>query len=165
MSERRQWLGTLIRVALGVIFVWASWHKLTDPYSNVQAVRAYELLAEPWPKYVGYLMPVVEVLVGVCLLTGLITRVTAVFAAGMMVAFIFGIIWVWSHGIEIDCGCFGTGGPKPGAKDRYPWDIARDVGFFLMSAYLIVWPRTKLAIDNLLFRRTPERILDGQEVH
>ena len=55
--------------------------------------------------------------------------------------------------------------PKPGAKDRYPWDIARDVGFLAMAGYLIVWPRTKVAVDNLLFRRTPERILDGQEVH
>lgn len=165
MSDRREWLGTLIRVALGVIFIWASWHKLADPYANVQAVKAYEILPYPWFKIVGYTLPVAEVLIGICLITGLITRVTAVLAALSMVVFIAGIISVWVRGINIDCGCFGTGGADPNAQEKYPWEIARDTGFFLMAAYLVVWPRTKLAIDNLIFRRPLERILDGEEVH
>jgi len=165
VSDRREWLGTLIRVALGVIFIWASWHKLADPYSNVQAVKAYELLPAPWFRIVGYTLPIVEVLIGVCLITGVITRVTAVFAALSMAVFIFGIISVWVRDININCGCFGDGGYDPNAQDKYPWEVARDSLFFLMAAYLVVWPRTKLAVDNLLFPRRDERILDGEEVH
>ena len=161
------WIGLVVRVVLGGFILYASWSKLVDPYSSVASVRAYDLLPETLVKIVGYSLPIVELLVGLCLVLGLITRVTAVFAAGLMVVFVAGIISVWARGMEIDCGCFGDGGPQPGASEQYPWEIARDVGFFLMAGWLILWPKTKYAVDNLLFRdpgSTPERILDVQEV-
>lgn len=154
----------MIRLVLGGFILWASLSKLTDPYASVLSVRAYELLPEPLVKLVGYSLPLVELLVGLCLVIGLITRVTAVFAAGLMVVFVIGIASVWARGMEIDCGCFGDGGPKPGASAQYPWEIARDVGFFLMAGWLILWPRTKYAVDSLLFRSPSERIPDVEQV-
>jgi hypothetical protein len=59
---------------------------------------------------------------------------------------------VWARGIEIDCGCFGGGGPKEGAASSYPWEIARDVALLLASAYVVLLRRTRLALDNVLFR-------------
>ncbi|HQR26843.1 MAG TPA: MauE/DoxX family redox-associated membrane protein [Nocardioides sp.] len=158
------WIGLVIRLVLGGFILWASLAKLTDPYASVVSVRAYDLLPEPLVKLVGYSLPVVELLVALCLLLGLITRVTAVFAAGLMVVFVIGIASVWARGMEIDCGCFGSGGPQPGASSKYPWEIARDVGFFLMAGWLFLWPRTRYALDNLLFPRTLERIPDAEEV-
>jgi uncharacterized membrane protein YphA (DoxX/SURF4 family) len=159
------WIGLVSRLVLGGFIQVASWSKLVNPYSSVVSVRAYDLLPETMVKVVGYSLPIVELLVGLCLVLGLITRVTAIFAAGLMVVFVAGIISVWARGMEIDCGCFGDGGPQPGASEKYPWEIARDVGFFLMAAWLVLWPKTKYALDNLLFRSTPERILDVEEVH
>jgi uncharacterized membrane protein YphA (DoxX/SURF4 family) len=158
------WIGLVIRLVLGGFILWASLSKITDPYASVASVRAYDLLPEPLVKLLGYSLPLVELLVGVCLILGLITRVTAVFAAGLMVMFVIGIASVWARGMEIDCGCFGDGGPKPGASKMYPWEIARDVGFFLMAAWLIAWPRTKYAVDDLIFRHTPERTPDVEQV-
>ncbi|MEZ5097011.1 MAG: MauE/DoxX family redox-associated membrane protein [Nocardioides sp.] len=165
MTDVKQWIGLAGRLVLGGVILAASWHKLFDPYASVVAVRAYDLLSEPLVKLVGYSLPVVELLVGLCLVLGLITRVTGVFAAGLMVVFIIGIASVWARGMEIDCGCFGTGGPKPGASEQYPWEIARDVGLFLLAAWLVAWPKTKYALDNLLLHRSPERIVDVEEVH
>lgn len=165
MSEWKQWTGLVVRLVLGGVLLAASWHKLLDPYASVLAVRAYDLLPEPLVKLVGYSLPIVEVLVGLCLVVGLITRVSAVFAGGLMVVFIIGIASVWARGMEIDCGCFGDGGAKPGASADYPWEIARDVSLFLMAAWLFVFPKTKFAVDNLLLHRSPERILDVEEVH
>lgn len=164
MSERKEWFGLILRLVLGGVLFYASLSKLADPYQNVQSVRAYELLNGTWSKLLGYGLPLVEVLVGICLIVGLITRVSGVFAAGLMAMFIFGIASVWIRGININCGCFGDGGYDPNASDKYPWEIARDVGLFAMGVWLMIWPRTKLALDNLIFRRTPERILDGQAV-
>ncbi len=165
MSEWKQWTGLVVRLVLGGVLLAASWHKVLDPYGSVLAVRAYDLLPEPLVKLLGYSLPLVEVLVGLCLVLGLITRVSAVFAAGLMVMFIIGIASVWARGMEIDCGCFGNGGAKPGASADYPWEIARDVGLFLMAAWLFVFPKTKFSVDNLLLHRSPERILDVEEVH
>ena len=70
-------------------------------------------------------------------------------------AFIIGIASVWARGIQIDCGCFGGGGFDADATAKYPWEIARDVGLLLLSLLLVWRPRTRLALDNLLFRARP----------
>jgi hypothetical protein len=56
----------------------------------------------------------------------------------------------------------GGGGADPDAISKYPWEIARDVALFAASAYLVVGPRSALALDTWLFPRTP-RELDREE--
>ena len=62
-----------------------------------------------------------------------------------------------SRGLEIECGCFGGGGYDANATGDYPWEIARDVGLLLASAFLVVRPRTRRSLDALLFR-TPQPV-------
>ncbi len=93
----------------------------------------------------------VEVVVGACLLLGLLTRVSGVVSAVLQLAFIVGIASVWARGISISCGCFGNGGPDPNAASQYPWEIARDVGLLALSLFVVWLPRTPYAVDNLLF--------------
>ena len=81
-------------------------------------------------------------------------------SALLFAAFIIGIASVWARGIEIDCGCFGGGGSDADAASKYPWEIARDVGLLLLSAYLVWQGRTRLALDNLLFRPRTDADLD-----
>ncbi len=38
------------------------------------------------------------------------------------------------------------------ATDKYPGEIARDVGLLLLSLWLVWRPRTKLALDSYIFR-------------
>ena len=152
------WIGLVIRLVLGGFILWASLSKITDPYASVASVRAYDLLPEPLVKLLGYSLPLVELLVGVCLILGSASPVSprssppASWSCSSSAS-----PSVWARGMEIDCGCFGDGGPKPGASKMYPWEIARDVGFFLMAAWLIAWPRTKYALDDLLFRQHPRK--------
>ena len=47
---------------------------------------------------------------------------------------------------------------------QYALDIARDVGLLLLSLWLVIWPRTKFALDNLLFP-SYERLSDGEQDH
>ena len=100
---------------------------------------------------VGRLLPIVEVVIGVCLVVGLLTRWTALVSALLFVAFIIGISAAWARGLQIDCGCFGGGGYDADATAKYPWEIARDVGLLLLSTWLVIWPRTRFALDPLLF--------------
>jgi uncharacterized membrane protein YphA (DoxX/SURF4 family) len=109
---------------------------------------------------VGHLLPVLEIVVGACLVLGLLTRVAAAVSAALFVAFIIGIASVWARGISIDCGCFGGGGYVKDAASKYPWEIARDVGLLLLSAYLVWLRRTRLALDNVLFPARSDGELD-----
>ena len=146
-----RWLGVLARLVLGGVWLWAGLAKLPHPETSVSAVRAYQLLPTGMADTVGRVLPMVEVVLGACLVLGLLVRFTGVLSALLMVAFLIGIISVWSRGIEINCGCFGNGGPNPNASEKYPWEIARDTGLLLVSLFLVWRPRTALAADTLLF--------------
>jgi uncharacterized membrane protein YphA (DoxX/SURF4 family) len=151
----REWLGLLLRVVVGVVWIVAGALKLPDPAQSVAAVRAYQLLPGTWATPVGQLLPVIEVVIGLMLVVGLLTRGAAVLSSVLFVAFIVGIASVWARGITIDCGCFGGGGADPDAASQYPWEIARDVAL-LAASLVVAWlPSTRLSLDAALFRRTP----------
>jgi uncharacterized membrane protein YphA (DoxX/SURF4 family) len=146
-----RWLGLIARVVLGGVWLWAGLAKLPHPDASVSAVRAYQLLPAGLAETVGHVLPMLEVVLGGCLVVGLLVRFSGALSALLLVAFLIGMISVWSRGIEIDCGCFGDGGPNPNASSQYPWEIARDTGLLALSLFLAWLPRTRLSADNLLF--------------
>jgi uncharacterized membrane protein YphA (DoxX/SURF4 family) len=151
MRSRAGWAGLIARLVVGGVWVVAGVLKLPDPAENVRAVRAYRLLPEPVVPLVGHTLPLLEVLVGICLLVGLLTRMSAVLSAVMLMAFVVGISSAWARGLQIECGCFGGGaGPTANATAKYPWEIARDVGLLLLSLWLVRRPWSPWAADNRL---------------
>jgi uncharacterized membrane protein YphA (DoxX/SURF4 family) len=147
----KEWLGTGARLVTGGVWIWAGLLKLPHPEQSVAAVRAYQLLPGDVATTVGHLLPVLEVVIGGCLVLGLLTRGAALVSGLLFAAFVVGIASVWARGITIDCGCFGGGGYDPDAASKYPWEIARDVGLLVLSGYLVWQGRTRLALDSWLF--------------
>jgi uncharacterized membrane protein YphA (DoxX/SURF4 family) len=156
-------IGLLARLALGGVMLVAGVLKVTKPEVSARAVQAYQLLPFDLATYVGYGLPILEVVLGLLLVAGLFTRASAAVAGVLLVAFIIGIASAWARGLSIDCGCFGGGGFDADAAEKYPWEIARDVGLLALSLWLVWRPRTRFALDNVLFRPA-ERILDVEEV-
>lgn len=160
--QATRWASLVIRVVVGLVWIYAGALKLPDPGASVDAVRAYQLLPGETAVTVGHLLPVPEVVVGVMLVLGVLLRAAAVASAVLFVAFIIGIASVWARGIEIDCGCFGGGGYDPNATSKYPWEIARDAGLLALSLALLWLPRSPWALDALIFATT--RIDDDSDV-
>ncbi|HEX2895885.1 MAG TPA: MauE/DoxX family redox-associated membrane protein [Marmoricola sp.] len=158
----KRWIGFLARLVVGAVWLAAGYEKFSDPAGTVRAVRAFQLLPESVVPTFGHLLPVAEIVMGVCLLVGVLTRVSAVVSATLLFAFIVGISLAWARGLEIQCGCFGGGGYTENAAAGYVRDIIRDLGLVLASAWLVWLPRTPLAVDNVLFPTT-ERLTDGEE--
>lgn len=153
----KDWIGLVARLVTGGVWLVAGALKLPDPEASVRAVRAYDLLPEAVVPAVGYGLPVVEVIVGFCLIVGMLTRPMAVVSSLLFVAFIIGISAAWARGLQIDCGCFGGGGYAADATSKYPWEIARDVGLLALSLWLVVRPRSRFSLDSRLFHHTPAR--------
>ena len=136
MRRAAPWIGILARLVVGGVWLVAGLLKLPDPAQNVRSVRAYQLLPEAVVPTLGHLLPVLEVLVGVCLLLGVLTRFAAVLSALMLAAFVVGISSAWSRGLAIECGCFGGGaGPTVNATAAYRhyW---LDKPFFALIGYV-----------------------------
>ena len=143
------WAGVVARLIVGSVWFAAGLLKIPDPAENVRAVRAYQLLPESMVPAVGHALPILEILIGASLVLGLLTRVNGVISSILLLAFIVGISTAWARGLSIECGCFGGGGgPAEGAKDKYPWELARDFGLLLLSVWLVWRPRTPWALDN-----------------
>ena len=148
----KEWFGTLARLVTGGVWLVAGVLKVSDGAASVRAVRAYDLLPESVVPTVGHALPALEIVVGLALIAGALTRISAVVSALLFVAFIIGIASAWARGLQIECGCFGGGGFDANATDKYPWEIARDAGLLLLSVWLVWRPRTKLSLDSFIFR-------------
>jgi uncharacterized membrane protein YphA (DoxX/SURF4 family) len=159
----KPWIGVVCRAVLAGVWLGAGVIKFSDPAATVRATRAYDLLPESLVPAFGHLLPVVEIVVGACLLLGLLTRGFAVISALLLLMFIVGIASAWARGLEIQCGCFGGGGNiKESATAGYVRDLVRDVALVAVSAWLVWFPRTRLSLDRLLFRPL-ERFDDVEE--
>jgi uncharacterized membrane protein YphA (DoxX/SURF4 family) len=167
----KDWFGLVARLVTGGVWIVAGALKLPHPADSVRAVRAYDLLPEAVVPAVGHLLPVLEVVIGLCLVVGVMVRGTSVVSALLFVAFVIGISSAWARGLSIDCGCFGGGGEIPDAAAKYPGEIARDVGLLLLSGWLVLRPRSRFALDTVLFHHSTdhdddhddEGSLDGAE--
>ena len=66
-GDVKDWFGLVARLVTGGVWIVAGALKLPDPADSVRAVRAYDLLPEAVVPAVGHLLPVVEVVIGLCL--------------------------------------------------------------------------------------------------
>ena len=146
-------VGLIARLVLGGVLLYAGGTKVLTPVGSARAVQAYQIFPFEVAQYIGYALPIVEIILGLLLVLGLFTRTTAILGTGLMVLFIAGIVSAWARGLTIDCGCFGGGGEVAPGQTQYPRRIAEDVAFALCGAWLIVRPQSLLSLDRHLLRR------------
>lgn len=145
----RPWLGTALRLLLGIVFIIAGAQKVGDPAAFVRATRAYQVLPDWFARATGYGLPYLEIAAGALILFGIATRLVAIALSVLLVGFLIGIIQASARGLQIECGCFGGGGKlAAGQNASYTWDILRDAGLLIAAVYLIVWSVTKYAVDD-----------------
>ena len=146
-------VGLLARLVLGGVLLYAGLAKVLTPVASARAVQAYQIFPFEVAQYIGYALPIIEIIIGTLLILGLFTRVNAVLGTLLMVVFIAGIVSAWARGLSIDCGCFGGGGEIAPGETQYPRKIAEDIGVALCGLWLIVRPRSLASLDRHLLRR------------
>jgi protein-disulfide isomerase len=144
-TRLQPWLGTVARLLVGVVWIWASLSKLGSPRTFVQAVRAYDATPEWLSKAIGYGLPVLELCLGILLVVGVATRLAAATSAVLFVVFLIGLVEAAARGLELSCGCFGGGGAS--TSTHYTLDILRDIALLAVAAFLVWWPYTALSFE------------------
>lgn len=154
------WVTLGARLVLGITLLAAGVLKLLDLEASADAVRAYRILPYDLAGFVGTALPVIEVVIGLLLVMGAFTRISAILAAGLMGIFIVGIALTWARGISIDCGCFGAGGEVAPGQTQYPAEIARDLGLLLLGAWTAWKPSAPFAVDAWIFTPLPVELTE-----
>ncbi len=144
-------MGTIIRLFLGIVWIWSASLKIGSPREFLLVVRAFDATPEWLTKAIAFGLPVLELALGVLLIVGIVVRLAAAASAVLFVIFLIGVIQAAARGLKLDCGCFGSGGQTAGAT-HYTWDILRDIGLLALALFLVWWPVTRLSLDEFLAR-------------
>lgn len=138
------------RLLPAALLLWAGLTKAFDPQGSILAVDAYDMLPDAGVRFVAAVLPWIEIAVALLLILGLFVRFAGLATALLGALFIVALSQAKARGLQIDCGCFGGGGPGDGVGW---WDIARDVPVVLFGLYLAARPRGPLQLDNRFLER------------
>ena len=142
------WITLLARLILGGVLLVAGALKVGNLQKSAMAVRAYELLPTAIANFLGYVLPWLEIGLGLLLILGVAVSISGLFGAIIMFAFIIAIAQAWARGLSIDCGCFGGGGPIDPSQTKYLSEIIRDIGLFGVGIFLYHFPKGRFALDK-----------------
>lgn len=122
-----------LRVFVGGIFLWASWDKLISPDAFARIIGNYQLLPDALVTPVALVLPWIEAICGICLVTGIAAGGAALIINALMVVFIAALSINLLRGIDVNCGCFSV---EDAAAANIPLDIARDAA--ILAAGVLV---------------------------
>jgi putative oxidoreductase len=137
----------VLRVFLGVLFVFSSADKVLHPDRFGIAIRAYELLPVGLSNIFALVVAWSELVAGIMLIFGVLTRKAAAAIFVLLAVFTIAIVTTMVRGFAIDCGCFSNeGGSQTGirlvVRNLFLIVISLmiirfDGGFFGLSRYFI----------------------------
>jgi uncharacterized membrane protein YphA (DoxX/SURF4 family) len=139
-------LGVAIRLSAAAIWLVAGATKVADLEQFHVQVGQYQLLPHVAESPFAYALPFVELLVGLYLAVGLLTRAAAAAGCVLMVLFLVAQGQAWARGLSLDCGCFGTlAHEHVGAMS-----VLRDVALGIPSLVMLWRPARLLSLDARL---------------
>ena len=108
MREWVPWIGLAVRLIAAGIWLAAGISKVVELETFRTQVAKYDLLPHALVTPFAYVLPFVEIGIGVYLALGLFVRAAAAVACVLMVLFVIAQAQAWARGLVLDCGCFGS---------------------------------------------------------
>jgi putative oxidoreductase len=97
----------VVRVLLGVIFLWAATSKISNPTQFLAALYAYDLhLPRTILQAVAVVLPWLELISGLLLIVNQWTESALICIFGMTLVFLLVSCQAWIRHLDISCGCF-----------------------------------------------------------
>ena len=105
MNKFHPWLIVIIRILLGIIFIYASYDKILDPGKFARDIANYHLIPMGFENLIALIIPWLEVFIGIRLVAGLMVDGASMISGGLMAFFILFILQATLRGFNIECGC------------------------------------------------------------
>ena len=131
-QTRRGWmLGLSVwfcRGLLAIILIQAGVSKMFDPAGFALSIHRYQLLPMWTESPAAIIVPWLETVLGVALLTTRRWRLAAaVLTLGLLLSFTAMLAWAWFHNLNISCGC----SPAPGSIGSFASRLHGTLNHFL----------------------------------
>ena len=102
ITKFQPWITLAFRLILGGVLLVAGGLKVTDPFGSATSVRAYQMLPIDLANFLGFVLPFIEVGIGLLLIVGIWVRLAAIAGGALMLMFIVAIGQAWIRGISLD---------------------------------------------------------------
>ena len=125
LSETNQrLLYIILRIIVGIIFIWASWNKIFDPEAFSAIIDNYKILPRIFINPVAIILPWIELVCGLLLITNFLTKGSVLIVNFFLIVFVIAFVINLYRGVDISCGCFTLS--VNAKKDLYGY-IIRDL--------------------------------------
>jgi putative oxidoreductase len=139
-----------VRLLLGFLFIFASVEKISQPEEFAKAIMNYHLVFILAVNLLAILLPWIELLAGLFLLSGILVRASSLLLSLLLCMFALAISISIARGLDISCGCFGTM-----AARKVGWTALGEDALMLGGALLLYFfPNTAFSLENY-FRISP----------
>ena len=156
-SSYGTWLDWAFRLIIAAVYLLAGIPKLLDPSEFAKAIVnyrvAFPLIGQDYVYPVAIFLPPLECVAAFALFHNRTKRIGAITSGAMLVMFIILITQAVLRGLNIDCGCFGTGAVSNALAQKVGLSkIAENTVLLMMCAYIAVWRSEDKAItvQNML---------------
>ena len=143
-NDLKNMLVLICRIFLGFLFIYASLEKILQPEEFAKQVGYYKALPFGLENLLAILLPWTELIVGICLLAGLLVDGATLLSIIMNLVFILAISQAMLRGIDITCGCFKV---SADSEKLGLHTIIRDIIFLIMS--FVVLNRQERKFESL----------------
>jgi putative oxidoreductase len=146
------WVGLLARLLLAGVFLAAAWPKILRPAEFAVAVATYDILPLRYLHLMAIVLPWVELVAGVLLVLGLLSRPAALLTVGMNAMFIVALTLAIRRQIPMaSCGCFST--EAASTMQSITWSyVWRDVGLLVLGIYVALLDGGRIGLAGLIRR-------------
>ena len=97
------------RMLLGFVFVYAAVEKMADPDGFAVSISNYRILPIQFVNLFAIALPWLELVTGILLIYGICIKENSFIIGSLMLVFTLMVLVAVLRGLDIDCGCFGTG--------------------------------------------------------
>jgi len=127
-----RWGKTVLRTAVGGLFVYAGVLKASDPTAFLKSIENYQILPHAAAVAAAFYLPYLEIFCGTGLALKRLQSGALALLGGLMFVFIVALLAAWVRGLDIDCGCFGSGD----GTAHYGLALARDFSILAALCFL-----------------------------
>jgi putative oxidoreductase len=128
-------VSTALRLMLGAVFVYAGGLKALDANAFALQVENYRILGHVPSVALSLYLPYLEIFCGLSLISNVLYAGGLFITGFLNIAFIAALLSGWMRGLNIACGCFGSGD----GRAHYGINLLRDIA--MLGAVIFLYRR------------------------
>lgn len=144
---QNSWLELIVRWLLGTMFLFACYHKITEPAQFAKIIYGYYLFPEYSINLIAIILPYLEFFAAIALILGVYPKSAVLILNIMLFAFIIAISINLIRGHEFDCGCFSFS--ESGQTFSAIQLLIRDIVCFFLGLHVLFFSNDR----TLCFRQ------------